>query len=462
MGLFGLNWFKSEKEKELEELKLEEQKLHNDLMRVNIENQKQSLTPKIKSLYLSLKLVGDVLTVILEDGSLISKTEATAEDFRKVKNSRTLDDILGIIGSHSTVVERIKEKEAIKKIENAAKGLEILKGFKDFEIKDNTVFFKTSKRSLPPLLVAKFVNLVDPYIKTHTIPEIEQIMEKNDEYQGLKNFFMWACLNPRAEVAADLYDFLDRNSFRITKQGFFVALRNVVTVAGTNTEVVQFISNAYNKVKAVWHRNPVNYWIKQEDNGAYSLSKDGKSNGITKVLGNLEDLYKDLPNMVENRFTDDYTKTFDIRVGQVTNMPMKDCSWSTRDCMEAGLHFTADQIHYVGCGDTSVLVLINPMKVVGIGTHKGRCYEYLPIMTVPRDEATEILHDIDFDTLELDEDYAIRELAKLTEIAKAGFIAETTKNQFNLPAISNVEMKNIIDSLSTMKKTLKKRVSIIK
>jgi hypothetical protein len=31
-------------------------------------------------------------------------------------------------------------------------------------------------------------------------------------------------------VANDLYDFLARNSFRITKQGFFVALRNVVTV----------------------------------------------------------------------------------------------------------------------------------------------------------------------------------------------------------------------------------------
>jgi len=110
-------------------------------------------------------------------------------------------------------------------------------------------------------LVAKFVNLVDPYIKTHTIPAIEKIMEKNDEYQGLKNFFMWACLNPRAEVAADLYDFLDRNSFRITKQGFFVALRNVVTVTAEDTEIVQFISNAYNKIKAVWKKNPKDYYI---------------------------------------------------------------------------------------------------------------------------------------------------------------------------------------------------------
>ena len=83
-------------------------------------------------------------------------------------------------------------------------------------------------------------------------------------------------------------------------------------------------------------------------------------------------------------------------------------------------------------------------------------------MTVPRDEATRILHDIDFDTLELDEDYAIKELEKLSDIAQKGFTAETTKNQFNLPAISTKEMSNIISSLTSMKKTLKKRVSVIK
>ncbi|BCU97794.1 MAG: hypothetical protein CM15mV19_0290 [uncultured marine virus] len=35
-------------------------------------------------------------------------------------------------------------------------------------------------------------------------------------------------------------------------------------------------------------------------------------------------------------------------------MPKEDCNWSTQDCAAAGLHFTADQIHYVGCGDQAV------------------------------------------------------------------------------------------------------------
>ena len=320
---------------------------------------------------------------------------------------------------------------------------------------------------------------------------------------------MWCCLNPRAEVAHELYRFLTENSFRITRQGFVVALRNVVTLHGS-PELVHFVSNTYNKVKAVWKKNPNEYTVFLE-NGEYKLVHDDKlykeetitsttcpdcegegqwedwdgeveecqtCDGTGEVeeyeyttsipvnhgekIGGLVELYLDLPNREENRFTDDWTKTFDIRVGQVTSMPMEECNWSTQDCAAAGLHFTADQIHYVGCGDQSVLVLINPMKVVGIGTHKGRCYEYLPIMTVPREEATKILHDGQFDTLQLDEQYAIRELESLTEKAKEGFATEAKKYEFNMPHISASEINTIVSNLSEMKAMIKNRVNTIK
>jgi hypothetical protein len=142
-------------------------------------------------------------------------------------------------------------------------------------------------------------------------------------------------------------------------------------------------------------------------------------------------------------------------------MPMEKCRWNTDDCGAEGLHFTSDEIHYVGCGDTSVLVLINPMKVVGIGESKGRCYEYLPIMTVPREEATEILHDLDFDTLQLDESYAIRELQNLAEKAKEGFTAEAKKYDFNLPALSAVEVYTIVRSLDEIKEEISGRIVTI-
>jgi hypothetical protein len=311
---------------------------------------------------------------------------------------------------------------------------------------------------------------------------------------------MWCCLNPRAEVADKLFNFLKKNSFSITKQGFFVALRNVVTLHG-GTELVEFVSNAYNKVKAVWKKKPDEYYVFLE-NGEYKMVHgaaiykeetstcshcDGSgtspeydeeyddsghcyecdgSGEVTEVvcqqngenIGNLTELYLDLPNRAENRFTDAHTRTFDIRIGRPVDMPMESCRWNTDDCGAEGLHFTSDEIHYVGCGDTSVLVLINPMKVVGIGESKGRCYEYLPIMTVPREEATEILHDLDFDTLELDESYAVRELDNLAEKAKEGFTAEAKKYDFNLPALSAVEVYTIVKSLDEIKQEISKRI----
>jgi hypothetical protein len=102
------------------------------------------------------------------------------------------------------------------------------------------------------------------------------------------------------------------------------------------------------------------------------------------------------------------------------------------------------------------------MKVVGIGTHKGRCYEYLPIMTVPREEATQILHDGMFDTLQLDEQYAIRELESLAQKAKDGFATEAMKYEFNIPAISASEINMIVANLSEMKTKIKDRVVTIK
>jgi hypothetical protein len=83
-------------------------------------------------------------------------------------------------------------------------------------------------------------------------------------------------------------------------------------------------------------------------------------------------------------------------------------------------------------------------------------------MTVPREEATRILHDGMFDTIQLDEEYAIRELESLAERAKDGFATESKKYQFNMPAISAVEINNIVNSLSEMKAKISKRVSTIK
>jgi hypothetical protein len=519
MGQFSLGWFKSSKQKELQELLLEEQRIKNELLRKELftaaapvyEPAKTSSTSNVEitqiglpecvvrvTPYLNVKLVNDVLTIVLNDGSIISKPNATAEDFNKVRTSTCEDQLFTIVGSAEIVEEKRLRELELERLRNIKAGINRLGELYDFTVDGDSVYLTGIQRSLPQLMVEKFTEIVGRYDEPIAY-RLENRLSQDDEYQSLKRFFMWCCLNPRAEVAHELYRFLTENSFRITKQGFFVALRNVVTLHGSN-ELVQFVSNTYNKVKAVWKKSPDNYHVFLE-NGEYVLvhaddiyeeveracdlcNEDGEiydeeyeeyetcyecdGDGVIfesvkkqagQDLGTLTALYLDLPNRAENRFTDDWTKTFDIRIGKPVTMPMSDCNWSTQDCAAAGLHFTADQIHYVGCGDQSVLVLINPMKVVGIGEHKGRCYEYLPIMTVPREEATSILHDLDFDTLALDEHYVVSELENLTETVQSNFAAETQKYSFNLPHISSAEVDRIILSLDDMKDALSSRVS---
>ena len=433
-----------------------------------------------RKLYIRLKLVNDVLTIVLNDGSILTKTNATQEDFIRARNAVSEEQLYTICTTQEVLEERRRQEAEAKRLKALQQGIQRLAGLKDFEIEGNSVKLAGTGRTMPQLLVEKFIEIVDGVSNTYAQFIIEDKLAQNEEYQALKRFFMWCCLNSRAEVANDLYDFLNKNSFRITKQGFFVALRNVVTLHG-GTELVQFISNAYNKIKAVWKKDPDAYTVFLE-NGEYKLvhyselyetieeyddeTEEYYDDEIAinhgEIIGGLTDLYLDLPNRHENRFTDAHTRTFDIRIGRVVNMPPEECNWSTADCAHAGLHFTSDHINYVGCGDQSVLILINPMKVVGIGEQKGRCYEYLPIMTVPTEESTTILHDLDFDTLELDESFVINELENLAEVAKQGFVTEASKHEFNIPAMTYSQIENIVSQLDDMRASVSKRVVSIK
>jgi hypothetical protein len=505
MSIFSLNWFKSRKEQEIEDLKheIKMKELQRQLERM--ENPpapvvtnftmppfwKLSSQPTFTSSsthstldlkpYKSIKLVNDMLTIVLNDGSIISKPGATNDDFQYARKATTEEQLLNLVACQEVVAERKKNEAEVARARAIRQGVEKLAQLEDFRMEGDSVYIVGINRSLPQLLVEEFLVIANRNGFN------SYALANDDEFQSLKRFFMWCCLNPRAEVADKLYNFLKKNSFKITKQGFFAALRNVVTLHG-GTEFVQFVSNAYNKVKAVWKKAPDKYEVYLKD-GVYSFlhiddtyttelvegeewydediedyvtSEDEevtvKRSDLGEHLGNLTELYLDLPNRAENRFTDAHTQTFDIRVGRAVNMDPKACRWNTDDCGAEGLHFTSDEIHYVGCGDQSVLVLINPMKVVGIGESKGRCWEYLPIMTVPREEATTILHDLDFDTLQLDDSYAIRELEDLTEKAKDGFVAESKKHEFNMPHISTREIENIVASLDEMKNEISKRI----
>ena len=356
MSNFSLSWFK--RQAELESLMIEEQRLKNEILRKELPNSVagSDFDMDVIKPYLNIKLVNDVLTVVLNDGSIVSKPNATSDDFNAVRNASSEVTILGVVGSTEIKAENAKREEEANRMKAIIKGLAIISGLNDFEVEGNSVKLAGTGRTLPQLLVEKFIEIVHIEKYYAGFGDLESRLAQNDEYQGLKRFFMWCCINPRAEVADKLYDFLNTNGFRITKQGFFIALRNVVTLHG-GSDLVTFVSNVYNKVKAVWKKDTNEYTVFLQD-GEYKIVH---SEDLTEAseqydeefeeyydyeapvdhgerIGGLTELYLDLPNRHENRFTDNWSRTFDIRIGQPVSMPSEDCNWSTQDCATAGLN----------------------------------------------------------------------------------------------------------------------------
>lgn len=448
----SLEWFKSKIETAVE-------KAVEKVVSSKIENLMDEECDSDVKPYTKIKMVNDTLIIVLNSGDIISKSDATNDDYRKAVNAKTEEELHTIVSHECLRQERIEREKEVARLKLLQKGISVLENLQDFEVKDGSIYLVGINRSLPQLLVEKFIEVVDKWSNCPS-EDLQDVLDNDDEYQGLKRFFMWCCLNPRAEVADSLYDFLSKNGMKITKQGFFIALRNVVDNNQEQSKIVHFISNAYNKIKAVWKKKPADYRVVITADGEHKLEKVNVS-PEGAIIGNLETLYLDLPNMMENRFTDNWTKTFDIRIGKVVSMPIEECNWSTQDCATSGLHFAGHTAPYVLCGDTTVFTLHNPMKVVGIGVEKGRCYEYLPFMTTNIEEADEIMNSQQFDFLQLDEEYAIRELESLKEKTMLGFAAEAKKYDFNIPSISVTEIDNIVNSLDEMKKTISSRINII-
>jgi hypothetical protein len=255
--MLSLKWFKSAIERTIE--KVVENKIEQAFNQ--LDNEEGQTAPSYHSSekpYLNIKMVNDTLTVVMNDGNIITKSPATSVDFNSARDCRTEACLFDLVSTQEVKDERRKAEAEYEKAKAIQRGAEFLATLNEFEMKDGSLYLKGINRSLPPLLVEEFLEVVGKHGGTD-----------NDEFNALHRFFMWCCLNPRAEVANDLFNFLKKNSFSITKQGFFVALRNVVTLHGSN-ELVQFVSNAYNKVKAVWKKKPDEYHVFLE-NGEYRM-----------------------------------------------------------------------------------------------------------------------------------------------------------------------------------------------
>ena len=330
--------------------------------------------------------VGTTITVVLDDGVVLSKPNCTKELEEQIWDAVKSEDKEQILYLLSP-----KAKEALDEIRDLEE-FEVKVGSSEYlTIVGSSIYIKSiSELSLP-------VDLAKSILKA----EIEGDKVLLESYL---NFWTLVSLNPDSRARMNLFWFLKKYGMTITKSGLFVAYRNVEVKSVGKTidlELTTFVSNAYVKIKKD-KKSPSNFYVTETSGvSGYSLSKfnEGFESG-TKSLGSVKDLYEKLSKSTEKSsvtiYTDNYTKSMEITIGKIVVMDRDKCDSVQENTCSRGLHVASKDWllnNGRGFGNTTLLVLVNPASVVAVPPSdsygKMRTCSYYPVKIVTKEELTQ-------------------------------------------------------------------------
>lgn len=268
------------------------------------------------------------VTVILNDGTMLSNNSCTDEMYNSIlKNQNDEEKIRCIL-----IPEFCKKKE---EIEIKTKLLDNFTDSKYLSVFGNSVYIKSiSELTVPEdLAVALFK------------AEQEENQELIDTYL---NFWTLASLNPDSRARTNLFWFLNKYGMTISKSGLFVAYRNVeLKSEGSeiNSELAKFIGKKYAKIKFKWKKSPKDYAVIKKiekdlklDDYILKLKKSLCLPGYIE-LGTLEEMYNKLSDAsVAPIYTDSYTKTFTIKIGEPVTIDRSKCDSKQENTCSRGLN----------------------------------------------------------------------------------------------------------------------------
>ena len=289
---------------------------------------------------------------------------------------------------NETIIRLLTPKEEIKNViesspneqekELVSNFLDIFDGVDDFEVKDKNVYFKGVNIAIPSLIVAAFVELIEKinYLKEqffddHAAFETEktlQLASLETEYKSLKAFTTKLLLNPIEESRETLLNFVRENNIQLTNRGNMVLYRRIVSKGKKDKSYIHFITESYIKVKHQ-KQSPKNYWVSFDDENTkeYKLTKHQYTE--FNDLGNLYELYQSLGEETTNTFTDNHTKSYDIKIGQVYKINEEEIQLNRNGSCGGLLHAcNPEEFNYGAFGDTDVMVLVNPSKAARMDT----------------------------------------------------------------------------------------------
>lgn len=313
-----------------------------------------------------------------------------------------------------------------------------------FEFKNEAYYRKGIEVSLPKAVITGYLNK----------------SEKN-ELQSMDNFWSWLCLCPNEESRKDLLVFIEQHGLPITKEGFVLAYRRVVSVTDDKIqkELLEFISNSYIKIKTKWKKNPANFYVYKIETLKLETYEwvDPSYNYILKdnnlfedgiLIGNLKDMYGNL-EFLEKQFTDNHTKKLDYRIGVENRMERSDCNENNKVECSRAFHIGSKNFSFNSFGDTPVLVCFNPKDVIATPLHdsnKMRVCAFTILGVLDKDEEAKVLDNNEYEFQDILDDLSKKHMDELDDLLNETVLTENVVN--------NKITKMSLGSIKTIKNTL--------
>jgi len=400
------------------------------------------------------KLIYNVNTkkviVITCDGDKYEGDNIEKEEIEALKTANVQEIVNILTPKHIEQVEDVKEEMKL-----VSKFLGIFDNSDDFDVVGEQLYFKGIRSTpIPHIIVARFIEILQQIEDNKTEINLftyKSPTELNEEYNSLKMFTLKVLLNPIEESRQDALDYVKQFQIKMTNTGNLIMYRRIVALGNTNKDLIEFVSSSYVKVKS-WKKSPKNYWVWSCDDGSFQLIKENlKSTGIESNLGNLAELYLNLANLEENRYTDNHTKTYDIRIGATYKINEEDIDINRSGSCGGSLHVADGKIFsYSSFGNTPVCCIVNPMHIYKMDSgHSGKIgvkQMFIAAITTQDEEGNYV--DIDNQNLvEFDELYHNETLEELTESLKNKSLSQVSVAEAVSP-LSIPEVVNIKELLS--------------
>ena len=383
------------------------------------------------------------LTVILNDGTILSKEGASVELISDIFSNQNNEEYVKslLVPKLAKKMEEAKEKNDI---------LDFIQHKSKILSKEGASIYmkKVSELSIPEDLILAIVEA-----------------EKNDDKDLLEsyiNFWTLASLNPDSRARTNLFWFLNRYGMKISKSGLFVAYRAVeIKQKGSDISVSmsKVISEKYFHIKTKLKKSPKNYYLGKDSDGEWKHAI--ATDRLDSVYSNktIAELYNDLSDTEApdtTIYTDQFTKTMEIVIGKPVFMDRNKCDATQENTCSRGLHVAGKDWlkNNSYFGKVKLMVLVNPADVVAVPPRddygKMRTCAYYPVKVV----------EFDGDDLDNTVDDGFED-DFMNMITYDGNInnEEVETYHINIPNIPELNSSNINNRLSEMRSKINKNVN---